>query len=111
MRGEINGATSKSTDVVVDAAGGISGISRTGVGSPDPVEEFDLVVFASSDLLPFTVNLGNCASLTSWAGQHSIEGGGERIETMWQLAKNVEDANEAKALWGAVLTGADVFRR
>jgi len=98
-------------ELTVDAAGLISGKYRTGVGSPSPVEEFDLVGFASGDLIAFTVNFGNYGSLTSWSGQHTVQGGGERIKTMWHLAKNVEDANEPSSLWGAVLTGADTFRR
>ena len=98
-------------DLVVDTAGSVTGTYRTGVGSPSPVEEFDLVGFASADLLSFTVNFGQYGSLTSWAGQHTVQGGAERIKTMWLLAKNVEDANEPASLWGAVLTGADTFRR
>jgi len=98
-------------DLVVDAVGAVTGTYRTGVGSPSPTEEFDLVGFASGDLISFTVNFGEYGSLTSWVGQHTTEGGGERIKTMWHLAKNVEDANEPASLWGAVLTGADTFRR
>jgi hypothetical protein len=98
-------------DLSVDGAGAVTGVYRTGVGSPSPTEEFDLVGFASGDLLSFTVNFGKYGSLTSWAGQHTIVGGAERIKTMWLLARNVEDANEPAAIWGAILTGADTFRR
>jgi len=98
-------------EIVVDSAGSVTGTYRTGVGSPSSTEEFDLVGFASGDLLSFTVNFGEYGSLTSWAGQHTIEGGAERIKTMWLLAKNVEDANEPASLWGAVLTGANTFSR
>ena len=98
-------------DLVVDTAGSVTGTYRTGVGSPSPVEEFDLVGFASGDLLSFTVNFGQYGSLTSWAGQHTVQAGAERIKTMWLLAKNVEDAGEPASLWGAVLTGSDTFRR
>ena len=98
-------------ELTVDAAGTATGVYRTGVGSPNPIEEFDLVGFATGDLLSFTVNFGQYASLTSWSGQHTIEAGAERIKTMWLLARNVEDANEPKNLWGAILTGADTFHR
>jgi len=98
-------------DLAVDAVGSVTGKYRTGVGSPSPTQEFDLVGFASGDLLSFTVNFVQFGSLTSWVGQHTVEGGGEKIKTMWILAKNVEDSNEPAALWGAVLTGADTFRR
>lgn len=98
-------------DLVVDAVGAVTGKYRTGVGSPSPTQEFDLVGFASGDLLSFTVNFGEFGSLTSWVGQHTAEAGAEKIKTMWLLAKNVEDVNEQTSLWGAVLTGADTFRR
>ena len=45
------------------------------------------------------------------AGQHTIADGGERIETLWHLARNISDEDEGRALWAAVLTGADVFTR
>lgn len=98
-------------DLKVDASGSVRGIYRTGVGDPGPAEEFDLVGFASGDLLSFTVNFGKYGSLTSWVGQHTTEGGGERIKTLWLLARNVSDTEEPTKLWGAVMTGADTFRR
>jgi hypothetical protein len=98
-------------ELTVDTAGSVTGVYRTGVGSPGPTEDFDLVGFASGDLLSFTVNFGEFGSLTSWAGQHTIEGGSERVKTMWLLARNVNDADEPQSLWGAVLTGSDTFHR
>lgn len=98
-------------ELTVDAAGAITGVYRTGVGNPASTEEFDLRGFVSGDMISFTVNFGKYGSLTSWAGQHTIEGGAERIKTMWLLARNVSDPNEPKDLWGAVLTGADTFYR
>jgi hypothetical protein len=98
-------------DLIVDMAGSVTGTYRTGVGSPGPTKDFDLVGFASGDLLSFTVNFGEFGSLTSWAGQHTIVGGAERIKTMWLLARNVEDSSEPTSLWGAVLAGADTFFR
>lgn len=98
-------------DLAVDAQGNVTGKYKTGVGSPNPTEEFDLVGFATGDLLSFTVNFGTYGSLTSWAGQHTSVGGVEIIKSMWLLARNIDDANEPGKLWGAVLTGADNFRR
>lgn len=98
-------------DLKVDPAGSVTGKYRTGVGNPTPSEEFDLVGFASGDLLTFTVNFGEYGSLTSWAGQHTVVSGAEQVKTMWILARNVEDAEEPAKLWGAVLTGSDTFRR
>lgn len=98
-------------ELTVDNAGAVTGTYRTGVGVPGATEEFDLVGFASGDLLSFTANFGQYGSLTSWVGQHTMAGGAERIRSLWLLARNVADADEDKQLWGAVLTGADTFRR
>ncbi|MEO8362342.1 MAG: avidin/streptavidin family protein [Vicinamibacteria bacterium] len=103
---------SSEMDLAVDARGNVTGVYRTGVGAPAPAEEFDLVGFATGDLLSFTVNFGKYGTLTSWCGQHTLDTGGTpRIKTMWLLARNVEDADEPTNLWGAVLTGADTFSR
>ena len=48
--------------------GKVTGKYRTGVGAPGPTEEFDLVGFASSDQIAFTVNFGKYGSLASWVG-------------------------------------------
>lgn len=98
-------------ELVVNAGGAVIGKYRTGVGAPEPTHDFDLVGFVSTDQLSFTVNFGRYGSLTSWVGQHTCENGVEQIKTMWLLSRNVEDADEGEALWGAVLTGADVFHR
>lgn len=98
-------------ELQVSASGSVTGLYRTGVGNPGPAEEFDLVGFASGDLVSFTVNFGKYGSLTSWVGQHSTDGQGGYIQTMWHLAKNVTDDKEPANLWGAVLTGSDTFRK
>jgi hypothetical protein len=89
----------------------VSGKYRTGVGSPKPTEEFDLTGFCSGDLIVFTVNFGRYGSLTAWAGQVAGEPPNERIQTLWHLAKNVEDPDEPKQLWAGILAGADTFAR
>lgn len=97
--------------LAVDALGAVTGLYRTGVGAPGAVEEFPLVGFATEDLLSFTVNFGIYGSLTSWAGQHTVEAGAEVVKTLWLLAKNVKDPDEPANLWGATLTGYNNFRR
>jgi hypothetical protein len=96
-------------NLTVDAQGNVTGKYKTGVGTPAPSEEFDLVGFASGDLLSFTVNFGTYGSLTSWSGQHTNERGTDVIKTMWLLTRNVKDSDEPANLWGAVLTGYDNF--
>ncbi len=92
-------------------AGKVTGKYRTGVGDPTPAEEFDLVGFAAGDQISFTVNFSKYGSLTSWVGQHTMEGGIGVIKTMWLLSRNVADPDEPKNLWGSVLTGYDNFVR
>lgn len=99
-------------DLKVSSSGIIEGVYRTGVGQPDPAEEFPLVGFASNDILGFTVNFGKYGSMTSWVGQHTVdEEGNARIYTMWHLAKDIEDEAERDNLWSAVLAGANYFFR
>jgi Avidin family len=98
-------------NLVVDTQGNVIGKYKTGVGSPEPTEEFDLVGFASGDLLSFTVNFGKYGSLTSWAGQHTMDNGSEVIKTLWLLARNIKDPDESANLWGSVLIGYNNFQR
>lgn len=100
-------------DLTVAPGGQITGKYRTGVGAPTPAEEFDLVGFVSGDLISFTVNFGKYGSLTSWAGQHTLNptSNREEIGTQWYLAKNVSDPDEPAKLWGTILSGCDTFLR
>lgn len=103
---------SSEMELAVDkATGNVAGVYRTGVGTPQPTEDFELVGFAAGDLLSFTVNFGKYGSLTSWSGQSTAVGGVTVIKTMWLMAENVPDADEPSKLWSAMLTGADNFRR
>ena len=99
-------------EISVDTNGDLIGKYRTGVGSPQPTEEFDLKGFVSGDLIVFCVNFGAHASLTSWAGQHTRdENGNEVIYTLWNLAQNIPDPDEPDQLWAGILSGANEYRR
>lgn len=92
--------------------GSVTGKYKTAVGSPTANEEFELVGFASGDLLTFTVNFGRYGSLTSWAGQLTEDANGSAIiKTMWLLTENVPDAQEPTKMWGSILAGANNFTR
>lgn len=98
--------------LAVDQRGTVSGKYRTGVGAPDPAEEFPLTGFVSGDLIVFCVNFGEYDSLTAWAGQHSLDANQqERIYTLWHLAKNVEDPDEPGRLWAGIHAGANEYVR
>jgi hypothetical protein len=98
-------------EIATDASGRVTGRYRTNVGSPKPTEEFDLTGFVTGDLIVFCVNFGKYGSATSWAGQHTRDGGSEKIYTLWHLAQNIPDASEETGLWRGVLAGADTFFR
>ena len=95
----------------VDRDGRVTGRYWTAVGEPRRDEGFELVGFASGDLLSFTVDFGRYGSLTSWVGQHAHDGNDEVVKTTWLLARDVADPVEPERLWSATLTGNDTFRR
>lgn len=98
-------------ELAIDDSGRVSGRFRTAVGVPAPEETFPLCGFVEGDLIAFSVSFGVHESVTAWAGQHTIVDGHERIETLWHLARNIADEDEARALWSAILSGADSFAR
>jgi hypothetical protein len=100
-----------SIELVVDGQGCVSGTFRSAVGVPSPVEQFPLCGFVQGDMIAFTVNFGIHESVTAWAGQHTVVAGCERIETLWHLARNIPDEDEPRAMWAAILAGADTFER
>lgn len=98
-------------EISVNVNGTVTGKYKTAVGQPDNFEEFDLIGYASGDLISFTANFGKYGSITSWTGQHTIKNENEVIFTMWHMAVNVEDADENKKLWGSVWSGYNNFER
>jgi hypothetical protein len=99
-------------ELQVAADGRVTGKYQTGVGSPTPSEQFDLVGFAKGDQLSFTVDFSKYGTLTAWVGQHTInKQGAEEINTMWHLSENVPDADEKDKMWNSVTDGADFFWR
>lgn len=105
-----NGLGSEMT-LAVAPNGTVTGTYRTGVGVPSPAEEFPLTGYVERDLLAFVVNFGRYGSLAGWVGQHTVDGGKERIETLWHLARDVPEADEPTALWAGILAGANLFVR
>lgn len=102
----------------VDATTGlVAGTFKTGVGEASKTQVFPLTGYANGDLLTFSVNWGKpdtgkgSDSLTAWAGQHTIARDRELIRTMWDLARNVDNAKEQTDLWAGILAGSDGFLR
>lgn len=95
----------------IDPEGRVNGRYWSAVGEARRDEGFELVGFASGDLLSFTVDFGRYGSLTSWVGQHARAPKGEIVKTTWLLARDVADPTEPERLWSATLTGTDTFHR
>jgi hypothetical protein len=91
--------------------GSLKGTYQTNVGAAKPWERFELSGYVAGDLIAFVANFGKYDSLTAWVGQHTVDGGRERIRTLWHLANNVPDSEEPTRLWSSILTGANDFER
>ena len=91
--------------------GNVRGHYRTAVGEASEEEAFALCGFAEGDLIVFCANFGSYGSLTTWAGQHVVENGEEKLLTLWHLARNLVENHEPKQFWSTMLTGANTFTR
>lgn len=78
-------------------------------GGGAPIEGM-IAGHVNGDLIAFTV-LWPTAAITAWVGQLTSENGVDTIKTLWQMTKNVEDANEPTGLWASINAGADEFTR
>jgi hypothetical protein len=82
------------------STGGLSGNQHQQASAP---EEFALVGFASGDPIAFSVKYGKHGSLTTWAGQRTVEGKTEKICKLWHLAQNIPNPDEPDQLWSGIL--------
>jgi len=89
----------------------LRGTYRTGVGSPVPDQVYAVSGFAAGDAFVFAVDFAVHGSVGAWAGHHVSDGSGERLVSLWHLARPVVEAHSEGDVWGAVLAGADEFRR
>lgn len=99
-------------DLRVEAEGRLGGTLRSGVGFPDPDEEFPLSGFVSEGLIGFAVSFGRYDSLTSWTGHYGIENGRETIYTLWHMSVGLlPETHHADRLWEGIWSGSDTFVR
>ncbi|MCC6435426.1 MAG: hypothetical protein IT196_10395 [Acidimicrobiales bacterium] len=99
-------------ELAVDETGhGLQGTYRSGVGSPHPDRVYPVTGFAVGDAFVFAVDFNPHGSVGGWTGHHVTDGDDERLVTLWHLARPVKPAAGDSELWGAVLAGADEFRR
>jgi hypothetical protein len=98
--------------VQVDDEGKITGGFRSGVGFPEPEEQFPITGFTQGDLFGFTVSFGKCDSVTSRTGHSGLEDGEEVLSSLWHMSVGLlPGASSEGQLWKGVWAGADVFRR
>jgi hypothetical protein len=91
-------------------AGRIRGTFRSGVGVPDPEEEFEVVGVVNGELVGFVVSFGKYDSVTSWTGHVGIHDGQETLHCLWQMSVGLPPGHEEQ-LWQGTWAGADVFQR
>jgi hypothetical protein len=98
-------------DLRVDADGRLEGTLRSGVGFPDPNEEFAVVGFVSGGLVGFTVSFARYDSLTCWTGHYGTEDGRETLYTLWHMSVGLPGTPHADRLWEGIWSGSDTFLR
>jgi Avidin family len=98
-------------DLRVASDGRLSGTLRSGVGFPDPSEEFAVTGFVSEGLVGFSVNFARYDSLTCWTGHCGTEDGRETMYTLWHMSVGLPGAAHADRLWEGIWSGSDTFLR
>lgn len=93
-----------------DTDGSLTGFYQTNVGQPEKSQKFPLTGYTQGDQITFTVNFETYGSMTSWTGQLTEDQTGPYIRTLWNLTREVEDANEDADLWKSITAGASNFR-
>ena len=98
-------------DLRVGSDGQLTGTLRSGVGFPDPSEEFKVAGFVSGGLVGFTVSFPRYDSLTCWTGHCGTEDGRETIYALWHMSVGLPGSPHADRLWEGIWSGADTFLR
>lgn len=103
----------RGSQVVLENTDGLlSGYYQTNLGQPDKSAKFPLTGFAQSDQITFTVNFKGYGSMTSWTGQLTEDDDGlPYIRTLWNLTRDIPDADEDDDMWNSITSGASDFRR
>ena len=88
----------------------VNGTFRTQVMA-DPDAPFHITGFAEGEAVAFTVDFGERGSVASWSGHHLSDEHGERLVTLWHLARPVTNPHTESELSAAIMSGADEFTR
>lgn len=90
----------------------ITGRYTSSIGDAKGESSFPLRGFVSGDLISFTVNFGQFATLASWAGQFAPDDHqSPALHTVFVAAIDVPNQYEANRVWGGVRTGSDTFTK
>ncbi len=86
-------------ELIFSDTGGLSGtyVSALGCAKDTPAP---LIGWSNGKAITFTVNFGDCGSITSWAGHVNDDG---TIDTIWTLSRG--ETSE----WNTLLTGSAHF--
>ena len=72
---------------------------------------YALAGYAIGDAFAFAVDFRPHGSVGAWSGHHVADERGERLVSLWHLARPVQSAAGDGDVWGAILAGADEFQR
>jgi hypothetical protein len=97
-------------DLSVETNGRLRGKFRSGVGSPQPDDEFDVAGFAVGELVSFVVNFSRYDSITSWTGHFGEREGTQTVYALWHMTVGLPPGHEQQ-LWQGIWSGADTFGR
>lgn len=88
----------------------IHGTYHAVVGEVNPKLPFRVVGFIEGEAVSFCVDFGRRGSVASWSGHHLQDEHGERLVTLWHLARPVQETQTVDVS-RAMLAGADEFVR
>jgi avidin family protein len=97
-------------DLQVDSRGHIHGTFRSGVGFPEPGEQFEVIGSVAGELVAFSVSFGKYDSMTSWTGHVGKVDGKETLYALWHMSVGLPPGHEQQ-LWQGIWSGADTFER
>ena len=97
--------------VEADADGRLSGRYCSELGRVEAESCHPLTGWVTGDVVGFSVRFDPPGSVTSWSGQIGEDENGPYFRTLWNLSRDVPDAEEPDRMWESVVSGFAVFRR
>ncbi|KVZ35657.1 avidin/streptavidin family protein [Burkholderia ubonensis] len=85
----------------------LTGTYGSAVSATESETTGDLRGYVDGDLIAFVVHWREFQAITSWVGQCEPNSNNGKINTLWQMTKQVAEGDE----WASINAGADVFVR